>query len=170
MPHNHDPVPKKRGGRSGLPLLVGGIVVTAAALVAACSNAPADLPEPDALTLRDVASDVGIDFDHGAFHWEESLDPVAMMGGGLCWLDYNADGWMDLYAVNTYAQNEHGRWIDAGGLPTNALYENRGGVFTDVSAKSGTDVSVRGNGCAAGDLDNDGDPDIYVTTERFNVL
>ena len=161
---------KQRVNDSGLPFLRAVSIVALLLIASACSQSPADLPEPSDVQLRDVAEDVGIDFVHGAFRWEESLDPVAMMGAGVCWLDFNDDGWMDLYAVNTYAQDEHGRWTTGDGLPTNALFKNTEGLFSDVSEGSGADLSVRGNGCVAGDLDNDGDTDLYVTTERSNVL
>ena len=48
-----------------------------------------------------------------------------MMGGGVCWLDYNGDGWQDLFAVNSYASNDTARWQAHGGLPRTQLFENR---------------------------------------------
>ena len=48
----------------------------------------------------DRAREVGIDFQHGAFRLGLSNDPVAMMGAGLCWLDFDNDGWLDLVTVN----------------------------------------------------------------------
>ena len=83
------------------------------------------------------------------------------MGGGLCWLDYDNDGWLDLYLVNSHAEEETARWLDDGGLPRNALYHNEGGVFIDVSTGSGADVSLRGNGCLAADFNIDGWTDLY---------
>lgn len=118
----------------------------------------------------DVAGEVGLDFRHGAFNWEAGADPVAMMGGGLCWIDYDRDGWMDLYVVNSYAESEWADWQDVGGLPRNALFHNEGGTFTDVSDGSGADLEMRGNGCVAADLDGDGWMDLYVTSARFNAL
>ena len=53
------------------------------------------------LQFFDVASKVGVDFTHSAFRWGLSGDPIAMMGGGLCWLDYDNNGWLDLYIVNS---------------------------------------------------------------------
>ncbi len=122
------------------------------------------------LSFSDVAADVGLDFQHGAFRWGMSGDPIAMMGGGLCWLDYDNDGWQDLYVVNSYATAEAGQHEKNGGLPTNALFHNEGGTFTDVSVASGTDLAVRGNGCVSADFDQDGWVDIYVTTSRVNLL
>lgn len=120
--------------------------------------------------FTNVTQAVGIDFVHGAFRWGMSGDPVAMMGGGLCWVDYDQDGWLDLYAINSYAEAEAGQWEANGGLPRNKLYRNMGGVFVDVSTASGADLALRGNGCTAADFNLDGYPDIYITTARFNAL
>ena len=96
---------------------------------------------------------VGLDFRHGAFRYQVTTDPVAMMGGGVCWLDYDGDGWLDLYAVNSYTDLDAGRFEQAGGLPRNALFHNVGGRFVDVSRGSGADLALRGNGCVAADLE-----------------
>jgi len=151
-------------------LLGAGGVLALLLILSACAATPSSPPEPDQLVLRDVAANVGVDFTQSAFRWGPSADPIAMMGGGVCWLDYDNDGWMDLYAVNTYSLDEYSTWIDEGGLPRNALYRNTGGTFEDVSAPSGADLSVRGSGCVVGDLNNDGFIDIYVTTARSNAL
>lgn len=122
------------------------------------------------IRFRDVAAEVGLDFTHGAFQWDVSPDPVAAMGGGLCWLDYNNDGWTDLYLVNSHAVDEQAQWRAGGGLPANALYRNDGGHFTDVSAESGTALALAGNGCLAADLNNDGWTDLYLTAAGVNAL
>jgi hypothetical protein len=121
--------------------------------------------------LRDVASDVGLQFRHGAFRFSARPgDAPAMMGGGLCWLDYDADGWLDLFVVNSYAEADVARWRQEGGLPTSALFRNEGGTFTDVSQASGADIALRGNGCVAADVDLDGHTDLYVTTNTYDAL
>jgi hypothetical protein len=134
------------------------------------SEKTAALGPPHELEFVNVASSVGLDFRHGAFRWGVSGDPAAMEGGGLCWLDYDDDGWLDLYVVNSYAEQEVAQWKAAGGLPRSALFHNDHGKFEDVSAGSGADVEIRGNGCVAADLDLDGDTDLYVTTARSQVL
>lgn len=151
-------------------------------LAAACGNASepvaqgADADRPAAATMAtvrfdDVAAEVGLDFRHGAFRWEAGPDAAAMMGGGLCWVDYDRDGWLDLYVVNTWSNGEWGRWRgDVGELPASRLYRNDVGVFEDVTDEVGARVESRGNGCVAADLDGDGWTDLYVTTERENVL
>ena len=121
--------------------------------------------------LVDVARHVGLDFRHGAFRFETSPDPVAMMGGGVCWLDFDGDGWLDLYAVNSYSiEVDVARWKEQGGLPRSALYRNVGGRFVDVSRGSGADLDVRGNGCVAADFDGDGRTDLYVTAAGYDSL
>jgi len=121
--------------------------------------------------LRDVAGDVGLRFRHGAFRFSVgSTDPPAAMGGGLCWLDYDADGWLDLFVVNSYAERDVARWREAGDLPRSALFHNEGGTFTDVSRGSGANLALRGNGCVAADVDLDGHTDLYVTSNTYDAL
>jgi hypothetical protein len=93
-----------------------------------------------------------------------------MMGGGLCWLDYDEDGWLDLFVVNSYALAESDRWQQEGGLPRSALFHNVGGEFVDVSSGSEADLDLRGNGCVAADFDLDGHTDLYVTTATVGAL
>jgi hypothetical protein len=125
---------------------------------------------PTGLELVDVAADVGLDFRHGAFRWGVSPEPEAMHAGGVCWLDYDDDGWLDLYAVNSYAPAEAARWENEGGLPRSALFHNEGGTFVDVSDGSGADLAMQGNGCVAADLDRDGRTDLVVTGAAETVL
>jgi ASPIC and UnbV/FG-GAP-like repeat len=125
---------------------------------------------PTDIALADVAADVGLDFRHGAFRWGVSPEPEAVHGGGVCWLDYDSDGWLDLFAVNSYAPAEAARWEREGGLPRSALFHNEGGSFVDVSDGSGADLAMQGNGCVAADLDLDGRTDLVVTGVAETVL
>ena len=83
------------------------------------------------------------------------------MGPGVAFFDYDNDGWMDIFMVNSGAADFY--------KPTtplkNALYKNnRDGTFTDVTDKAGvTGGQAFGMGCAVADYDNDGYPDIFVT-------
>ncbi|HEY2542691.1 MAG TPA: FG-GAP-like repeat-containing protein [Gaiellaceae bacterium] len=78
-----------------------------------------------------------------------SSDVRTMMGGGVCWLDANGDGRLDLFAVNSTGT---------------ALYENVHGAFRDVSRAAHARLDVQGDGCAAADLNGDGRTDLVVTT------
>ena len=143
-------------------------------LLTACTGSKAEpgrpATPPGQIRFTNVAGEVGLDFQQGAFRWRVTGDPVAMMGGGLCWLDYDRDGWLDLFVVNSYAELEAGKWEANGGLPRSALFRNVEGRFTDVSRASGANLALRGNGCVAADLDLDGWTDLYVTTARFDAL
>jgi hypothetical protein len=138
-------------------------------------GAGADEVEPDApparalpgFELTNVAARVGLRFRHAAFRGGVSNDAQAMMGGGLCWLDYDDDGWLDLFVVNSYADSDLNA-EDA--LPRSVLYRNDHGRFVGVTGRSGAGVRVKGEGCVAADLDGDGHTDLYVTTAVDDVL
>ncbi|HVC88014.1 MAG TPA: FG-GAP-like repeat-containing protein [Gaiellaceae bacterium] len=138
--------------------------------LAAGTRAPGPLlaaPSTTALAgnrLTDVAASVGLDFRQGSFHFGISNDYEAMMGGGVCWLDYNNDGWQDLFVVNSYSSADTSEWQSHGGLPRTALFENVHGSFHNVTAKAHAGLQVQGNGCVAADLNGDGRPDLIVTT------
>jgi hypothetical protein len=90
-------------------------------------------------------------------------------GSGVCWIDYDNDGWMDLYLVNgaTLASLQ-GKESQR---TTNHLYRNNhDGTFTDVTAKAGVPGHGWGFGCVAADYDNDGHTDLFVTNFGPNIL
>jgi hypothetical protein len=137
------------------------------------SDDAASLPQPEEEPdwhFRDAAKAVGLDFHHGAFATELSMDPAAMMGAGLCWIDYNKDGWLDLYLVNSYSKDDKAYWDANGGLPSNQLFRNDAGTFTNVSERTSTDMVMRGNGCVAADFNGDSWDDLYVTADGPNAL
>jgi len=123
-----------------------------------------------AVAFRDVARERGLAFRHGAFRFGVSADPAAMVGGGLCWLDADDDGWLDLFVVNGYAESDRAGWRDRGGLPTSRLFRNERGRFVDVTRRSGAALALRGQGCVAADLDRDGDTDLFVTSAEYPAL
>ena len=83
------------------------------------------------------------------------------LGPGCAFLDYDNDGWMDIYLVNSGPCDF---WKPAQPI-RNALYKNnRDGTFTDVTEKAGVAGGTFGMGVAIGDYDNDGWPDIFVTS------
>lgn len=123
-----------------------------------------------ALELVDVAGEIGLNVRHSAFRWGVSADPVAMMGGGLCWIDVDGDGWQDLFLTDTWSDGEWGRWDSSGGLPTTRIFRNVGGLFEEFTDEWGAGIETRSVGCVAADFDNDGFTDLYVTTDRENLL
>jgi hypothetical protein len=143
-------------------------------LVAAVRGEPARptaRPAPPlqaSFTLTDVAATVGLDFRQQGFAFGVNGDETAMMGGGVCWLDYDGDGWVDLYLVNGYSDRDTATWYERGGLPASRLYRNVQGRFEDVTASSGAGLRVRGSGCVAGDLDGNGTTDLFVTTAGYD--
>lgn len=145
-------------------------LVATALLVGIVVFGPSALSASKSVGLQDVTDASGLEFRHGAFRFGVSADPVAMMGSGLCWLDYDRDGWLDLFVVNSYADRDVARWQQRGGLPRSALFRNVKGTFIDVSRRSGADLAVRGMGCVAADLDLDGDSDLYVTAAGGSAL
>src|SRR6266851_5740070 len=88
-------------------------------------------------------------------------------GAGCAFLDYDNDGWMDIYLVNSgrcdfYEPNPPLR---------NALYRNnRDGTFTDVTEKAGVSGGGYGMGAAAGDYDGDGYPDLFLSQYGRSIL
>jgi hypothetical protein len=88
-------------------------------------------------------------------------------GAGGAFLDYDGDGWMDVYLVNSGPCDFYRPRVPLG----NALYRNnRDGTFTDVTGKAGVGGRTFGMGATVGDYDNDGFPDLYVTAYGRAIL
>src|ERR1700730_10031606 len=88
-------------------------------------------------------------------------------GAGCAFLDYDNDGWMDIYFVNSGKCD----FYDPSPRLSNALYRNnRDGTFSDVTEKAGVGGGGYGMGVAAGDYDADGFPDLYVTQYGRSIL
>ena len=111
----------------------------------------------------DVTEQAGIQFEH-AGGIDMRVVP-ALTGSGAAWRDYNNDGWLDLYIVNSALVRPAPDAV----LPKNALYRNNGdGTFTDVTETAEVGDTGWGMGCAFADYDNDGDPDLYITNYKAN--
>jgi len=93
---------------------------------------------------------------------------IEAKGSGVCLIDYNHDGWLDIYLVNGSTFDAiNGKAVS----PHAALFRNNhDGTFTDVTQKAGVANDRWGLGCAVGDYDNDGWPDLYVTNLGKNRL
>ncbi len=125
----------------------------------------AAFPTDSRVQFVNVASEAGLNFRHENGASKEKLMPETF-GSGVAWIDYDSDGWIDLFFANG-ADLARGR-----PSPGNALYRNLGnGKFENVTARAG--VAGKGlfcTGVAVGDFDNDGFPDIYVTGYGGNQL
>lgn len=88
-------------------------------------------------------------------------------GGGCAFLDYDDDGWMDIYLVNSGKCD----FLDPEPPLRNALYRNNhDGTFTDVTEKAGVAAGGYGMGAAVGDYNGDGFPDLYVAQYGRSIL
>ena len=124
----------------------------------ACSGRP--VPR-----LEDVAEKAGIRFRHSYSPEKKYIEES--MSGGVLVIDYDRDGWPDIYFTNapTLEMVLHGEKARA------ALYHNNhDGTFTDVTDKAGVATPCFANGGTVGDYNNDGWPDMYITCLGANVL
>ncbi len=117
------------------------------------------------IEFTDITAQAGIHFKHNSGAFGKKYLPETM-GSGVCFLDYDNDGWQDILFVNSMDWPGH-----KSGKSFPALYHNnRDGTFTDVTRQAGLAVEMYGLGCAVGDFDNDGNVDIYITTVGSNHL
>lgn len=133
--------------------------MAALVLVAPSATPPTFTEMAGAAGLKDVIVSGGIPKNY----------VLEVNGSGACWLDFDGDGWMDLYLVNgTTLTQLQGK---AGTKTTNHLYRNnRNGTFSDVTARAGVPGRGWGFGCVAADYDNDGKVDLFVSNFGPNIL
>lgn len=116
-----------------------------------------------ALPFRNVTAEAGVDFVHVNGAVGDRFLPETM-GGGVAFLDFDADGDQDLVLINSST------W-DGSNTATSKLYENDGsGGFRDQTAGSGLDFVAYATSVAVGDVDNDGYPDLFVGAVGPNRL
>ena len=112
-------------------------------------------------TFTDVTGAAGIQFRHNNGKTEHK-HIIETMGSGVVFFDYDADGDADLYFVNSGLVREETQ-NPAQAKPGNVLYRNEGdGHFIDVTETAGVGDTGYGMAASAGDIDNDGDADLYV--------
>ena len=108
----------------------------------------------------------GITWSHTAGLSPDMYLPETV-GAGCAFFDYDNDGWMDIYLVNSGPCD----FYKPPAPLRNALYRNnRDGTFTDVTAKAGVPGNAYGMGVAVGDYNGDGLPDLYVTQYPNSIL
>ena len=112
------------------------------------------------------SSSTGITFQHVNGRSEDYYLPETT-GAGCAFLDYDNDGWMDIYLINSGKCD----FLSPDPPLRNALYRNnRDDTFTDVTEKAGVPGGGYGMGVAVGDYDGDGLPDLYVTQYGRSIL
>jgi predicted Zn-dependent protease len=119
--------------------------------------------------FQDDASAVGLPFVYDNGHTGRRPPPPEAMGGGVGLIDFNGDGWLDVYLVQG-GPFPAGHPASEGG---DRLFRNKGdGTFDDVTGPSGLAARDRGygHGVAVADYDNDGRPDLFVTRWRSYAL
>ena len=117
-----------------------------------------NVPAGSAITFQDISQKAGIHFVHNNGAYGKKYLPETM-GPGVAFIDYDNDGWPDIFIVNGTDWPGH-----ASKHSTPKLYHNNhNGTFTDVTHKAGLDVEMLGMGVAVGDYDNDGFDDLFVT-------
>jgi enediyne biosynthesis protein E4 len=120
------------------------------------------------VVFQDVAAKAGLTT------WRHMMGPpdkkliLETVGSGVALLDYDRDGWLDIYLVNGSTYDA----MSGKSTPPHAalFHNNHDGTFTDVAAQAGVTNERWGFGVAVGDFDNDGWPDIYVTNYGKNRL
>jgi hypothetical protein len=120
------------------------------------------------IVFQDIAAAAGLT------QWHETTGTPAKgiileaQGAGVCLLDYDNDGWLDIYLVNGSTFDA----LEGKATPPHAalFHNNHDGTFTEVAQKAGVANDRWGMGCAVGDYNNDGWPDLYVTNYGKNRL
>ena len=121
--------------------------------------------ELNAIQFTDITKSSGITFEHVSSPEKRYI--VESMSGGVALLDYDNDGLLDIYFVNSLTVD----LVKSNGKTKSALYRNNGdGTFSDVTAKAGVGDVGWGMGAAVGDYNNDGFTDLYVTCVGPNHL
>jgi hypothetical protein len=152
-------------------LQIAGAILIGALCTVACrqSRSSETQPSPESTSpgpiwFEEIAARAGVDFIHHSGHQARHYLPE-IMGGGAALFDMDNDGFLDLYLVQS------GNLLNPSAGGGNRLYHNRGnGTFEDVTEQSGTGIRGYGMGVAAGDFDNDGYTDLFVTNFGSNVL
>ncbi|MGH9628120.1 MAG: FG-GAP repeat domain-containing protein, partial [Bryobacteraceae bacterium] len=146
-----------------LPVLPQGIVTGNAPPVPRSKSS--GLPFP--ASFVDIAAEAGVTMNFVLGEPGRKKYIVEANGTGVAFLDYDDDGLLDLFLVNGSRLEP----FPKGKAPTNHLYRNQGsGKFIDVTQEAGMARSGWGNGVCAGDFDNDGHDDLFVTYWGPNAL
>ena len=134
------------------------ILLGALALLLANLPRVSAAPASTTIQFRDITQQAGIHFVHNNGAFGKKYLPETM-GPGVAFIDYDNDGWPDIFLVNGMDWPGHVKQHTTPHL----YHNNHDGSFTDVTRKAGLAVEMFGLGVAVGDYDNDGYDDLFVT-------
>jgi len=140
--------------RIGLILLLGGLF-----------GGGGERPTASRIVFEDASQRSGLAIERVTSAQKRYL--IETMGGGVAWIDYDGDEWLDVYLTSTptVASMKQGR------IPSNRLYRNnRDGTFQEVTERAGVGYRGWSMGVSVVDYDQDGDQDLYLTNHGPNVL
>ena len=118
--------------------------------------------------FQDISKKAGLTIWRHKMGTPEKSFILEAIGSGVCLLDYDRDGWLDIYLVNGSTYDA----LNGKAEPPHAalFHNNHDGTFTNVANIAGVSNDRWGFGCAVGDYNNDGWPDLYVTNYGHNRL
>jgi hypothetical protein len=167
------PPPRPRFGRRALWIVAGvtAVVVAAAVVLRSRSETDAQIVQPPAhpgrirFENRQPASRIDFVLHNGSTEDKPIIDSML---GGVALLDYNNDGFLDIFFTN--GARIPSLTKDSAEFSNRLYRNNRDGTFTDVTAEAGVAGAGYSIGAAVGDFDNDGYPDLYVVGVNANIL
>jgi enediyne biosynthesis protein E4 len=166
-------VPSGRALQASLAILIGALGIAHAMPRNARGNQPR-VPGPWNVTFTDIAEPAGLraEIVYGGIDRKRFI--IETNGSGVGLIDYDNDGWLDALTLSGTRLKEGTReevTYPTGSAPTNRLYRNRrNGTFEDVTDAAGLRRSGWASSVCAGDYDNDGWSDLFVTYYGRNVL
>jgi hypothetical protein len=124
-------------------------------------------------TFTDIAGAAGLTVPSIYGGLQQKRFIIETNGSGVAWVDVDHDGWLDALVLGgtRLAEGARSKTQIAAAGPTTRLYRNSGrGTFTDVTAQSGLGLTVFASSVCAGDYDNDGAVDLFITSFGRNYL
>ncbi|HLI76085.1 MAG TPA: CRTAC1 family protein [Acidobacteriaceae bacterium] len=164
MPHTSPSASPRRLHRARALLLLSLLPLP---LIAQAHLYPATTAHPAPAWFVDVAPQAGLTVHTVSGNPEHQQYLIETTGSGVAILDYDNDGWPDIFLVNGTTLPS----TNTNDKPTSHLFHNNhDGTFTDVTRGSGLEETFWGQGACVGDYDNDGLPDLFVTAYGRNRL